>query len=573
MTKSSSGDQSNIDYFRFLTGLIQDGAPAAEQLPPSRMLLFAGNTGTNLKEEQRLELWKMGIVVIEDKSKLLEWVEALGSWSTESVATTESLPDPTSPVTLNRNDSGVRTLRTLRSRLHDLEMTKEAMVQDEDAKVEELRRKLVHQHSQLELSIQQTISTLSNIASAVSQRVGMDSQEQLLDSLVVGPSNGRDASMACAWLKLHVLDHGAPHVSDQIKHGEYLAKIQQALRAVSAEIKWLSQAALAAKVMAHVTSPTQKKLLNLCYDWLRTFLPHILAKVNRVSFGLLSSTDCAAALEADAMVPQSRLKLAVPFVGKDVPSRSSEFAHPDVILGLTILGYRYSGMRFEDFADLIDSMSADFSQEIGPSRDRPSSQRHEQWVLAAGGRIRGIKTGKPKGLPNVSGVEVVQLKFLQKSNLEQMQKLYDLWSKEPLAIHYYLSKFVFPAHMRSQKIKISASGQALGGDMLVGRRLGFSGTPSDLLPKELGKCDYETGDDGKMLKTVLDQEIVSYELLPNDWSVQTVLARIATAESPRYHALIDTGALITGYSNLEVAAFILKKGLSWCGTAFTLLIY
>ena len=133
-----------------------------------------------------------------------------------------------------------------------------------------------------------------------------------------------------------------------------------AMKANGAFITWgqKGKPTVAAKVMAHVTSPTQKKLLNLCYDWLRTFLPHILAKVNRVSFGLLSSKDCSAALEVDAMVPQSRLKLAVPFVGKDVPSRSSEFAHPDVILGLTILAYRYSGMRYEDFADLIDAMSA-----------------------------------------------------------------------------------------------------------------------------------------------------------------------------------------------------------------------
>ena len=32
-----------------------------------------------------------------------------------------------------------------------------------------------------------------------------------------------------------------------------------------------------------------------------------------------------------------------------------------------------------------------------------------------------------------------------------------------------------------------------GGDMLFDRRLGFSGTPSDLLPVELGKCEYERG--------------------------------------------------------------------------------
>lgn len=32
---------------------------------------------------------------------------------------------------------------------------------------------------------------------------------------------------------------------------------------------------------------------------------------------------------------------AVPFVGKDVPSHRSEFSHPDVVISLTLLGYRY----------------------------------------------------------------------------------------------------------------------------------------------------------------------------------------------------------------------------------------
>jgi hypothetical protein len=50
--------------------------------------------------------------------------------------------------------------------------------------------------------------------------------------------------------------------------------------------------------------------------------------------------DCKAALLADPHVPRSRLKLGVPFVGKDVPSKSSEFAHPDVIIGLTVLAFR-----------------------------------------------------------------------------------------------------------------------------------------------------------------------------------------------------------------------------------------
>ena len=39
-------------------------------------------------------------------------------------------------------------------------------------------------------------------------------------------------------------------------------------------------------------------------------------------------------------MPETRRYLAIPFEGKDVPSKSSEFAHPDVTIGLTILAYR-----------------------------------------------------------------------------------------------------------------------------------------------------------------------------------------------------------------------------------------
>lgn len=30
------------------------------------------------------------------------------------------------------------------------------------------------------------------------------------------------------------------------------------------------------------------------------------------------------------------------FIGKDVPSKASEFAHPDVIIGLSVLAYRFT---------------------------------------------------------------------------------------------------------------------------------------------------------------------------------------------------------------------------------------
>lgn len=66
----------------------------------------------------------------------------------------------------------------------------------------------------------------------------------------------------------------------------------------------------------------QRKILHLSHDWLSSFLPHIIGKINRVSYGLLTREDMAL---VDQNMPISRKLMAVPFVGKDVPSHASEF--------------------------------------------------------------------------------------------------------------------------------------------------------------------------------------------------------------------------------------------------------
>jgi hypothetical protein len=50
--------------------------------------------------------------------------------------------------------------------------------------------------------------------------------------------------------------------------------------------------------------------------------------------------ECRAAAKG-IVVPRSRKFCAVPFVGKDVPSPASEFSFPDIVIGLSILAYRY----------------------------------------------------------------------------------------------------------------------------------------------------------------------------------------------------------------------------------------
>jgi hypothetical protein len=155
-----------------------------------------------------------------------------------------------------------------------------------------------------------------------------------------------------------------------------------------------------------------------------------------------------------------------------------------------------------------------------------------------------------------NGLEIWPLQLIEFDDKDQFEMLYQLLYKLPHISYYYLVNFIFPPVMRHQGLKLSASGQALGGDMLFNKRLGFSGTPSDLLPLELGKCQYEKGSDGKMMNYLSSPEIMSWELLDADWTPTTLLERIATA-SPPVHALIDTGALITGFSNEEVARFLL----------------
>ncbi|KOO34742.1 nxn protein, partial [Chrysochromulina tobinii] len=132
------------------------------------------------------------------------------------------------------------------------------------------------------------------------------------------------------------------------------------------------------------------KLLNIVSEWLRTFLPHCLQKIDRVSFGLLSMEEYKRALELEPNMPRSRYKLAIPFLGKDVPSPASEFAHPDVIIGLSVLAYRYEGLRSEEFAqDVVGLIRSDFEKEVGPYAQRPSSKLYEKWITLAGGVIKG----------------------------------------------------------------------------------------------------------------------------------------------------------------------------------------
>ena len=319
------------------------------------------------------------------------------------------------------------------------------------------------------------------------------------------------------------------------------------------------------------------KMLNLSHDLIRNFVPHVLSKINRVSFGLLSKIDLKQALEKDPNISLARRLAAIPFVGKDIPSRASQFSHPDIVIGLTILAYRYEGLRMTDFENVLQTLREELDSQFGPYHKRPAARKYKEWVEEAGGKVRGPREGEenvgngtdleaeffraPMGRIGGRGSDDIwPLHLLDLKDEQHMSITFGLLGRLPSVIQYYLDKFVFPLTMEHHHEKVSASGQDLGGDMLFGRRVGFSGTPSDLLPEELGQCEYDEGVDGKIIHFLTSESIVSSRMLNADWSVQKLLNDVATADPP-FHVLLDCGALVTGMSNYDVARYLLTHGL------------
>lgn len=309
------------------------------------------------------------------------------------------------------------------------------------------------------------------------------------------------------------------------------------------------------------------KMLNLGHDWLNSYLPFVLQKINRVHFGLLQPNDLQLLVDQGVKIPTSRKLVAVPFVAKDVPSRASEFAHPDVLIGLTILAYRYEGLRKSDFTLVLKHLRECLEEESGPFKDRPAYQRFEHWVLVAGKAIRGSKkrgakfkqksaanliseststgttiasdfSGKPLYRSSLFGkifdIEddlIWPLQLIDPKDTEQFKVIFPLLYKLPHPVMYYLNELIFPEVLAYQGLKLSGCGQELGGDMLFGKKIGFSGTPSDILPLELGSCQYERGSDGKVVHYLTSTDVVQLMKVPSQWDARSILELIAKVGS------------------------------------------
>ena len=270
-------------------------------------------------------------------------------------------------------------------------------------------------------------------------------------------------------------------------------------------------------------------LVRLARHYVTHVFPHCFGKINRVSYGLLPP---ARGHEGESLV---RRFLAIPFDGKDTPSAASEFSHPDVLVMLTALAYQYEGLRRGDVVRLLTLLRARLDAESGPVDARPSHRRFESWKRDAG------------------------LLPLHLFRLDDPVQVGDLWRTirgNVDAVWYYLREDVFPLCLRYRAQKLWAASEDLGGRSLFRSRVGFSGTPTGLLPRDMGECIWETGTEGRFLRTLMSWRIVrGVDEFPAGWTVDELLAHVARGP---FDALIDTGALITGLTNEQVALRLLE---------------
>ena len=142
----------------------------------------------------------------------------------------------------------------------------------------------------------------------------------------------------------------------------------------------------------------------------------------------------------------------------------------------------------------------------------------------------------------------------------QMKQVHLILRRCPMAQRHYLFDLGFPVALAHAPNLLSATAQELGGPTLFSTRLGFSGTPNDLIPRSMGKVQYDPNHcDGKVAVMLSRASVVTASyLMPADWTPNLLLRAVGSAK-PSFHALIDCGALVTGISNLAAAHILLRE--------------
>jgi hypothetical protein len=152
-------------------------------------------------------------------------------------------------------------------------------------------------------------------------------------------------------------------------------------------------------------------------------------------------------------------------------------------------------------------------------------------------------------------IKVPPLDKLQLHESAHLDLLMKVLAHCPGVLQYHTERTL--RYLKNASHQLQASGADLGGDVLFLGRVGFSGTPSDLLPHGLKPCHFEPGSEAAMIRVLSAESSMGKPIKLSEWDVHDLLLQVATHDPP-LRALIDVGALVTGISNEEVAEELLK---------------
>ncbi|POM69331.1 Hypothetical protein PHPALM_14391 [Phytophthora palmivora] len=281
----------------------------------------------------------------------------------------------------------------------------------------------------------------------------------------------------------------------------------------------------------HKFSPYTSQLLALRGLVAFGVLEHCLEKRYRVDFGL--------------PVPGTRQKkIAIPFRAADVPSERSEFSHPDVCIVLTLLGYYHGGLTEDEIRTAFRLLlRLDTSEQ---------HQQYDQWY----------KSVEP-GLSEEEGKTLCDVRHISLADARQLETLCRVYKFCMETINFFLNTCVFPTdtQLYPQRLSRTAWNLAAGNNSI-----GFSGTNDNhrLLPLSVKQHEPDEpsllGTNGKMIDKIV-RVTHDYKVVPQI-SISTAIPWqnvLLFALSKGAQALIDTGALLAGVMNHDVAKFLLQQ--------------
>ncbi|OCB06993.1 DUF3638 family protein [Tetrahymena thermophila SB210] len=242
-------------------------------------------------------------------------------------------------------------------------------------------------------------------------------------------------------------------------------------------------------------------------------------------------------------------EMAIPFKAKDQPSEKSEFSHPDIMIGFTILSYLYNGLTYDQFKSTILKLYHDERED--------KNEILQQWVDESKEWIEEYTQNFQIDQPNW----LRSFKSFETEDETKMQIAFNCLSRNFKVVKYYLSSFTFPIHVKHYKRRITSNAHSLVSES---QTKGFSGTddkndsmPETIIPKKI-QSQLETN--GKLIH-ILSREINSQYFSKSFKDSKQFLDEVSEfiEKENNCYMLIDAGAVITEMSNLDVAKYLMQK--------------